>query len=54
MASRTGRPGSSNLNFTAGQTVPNLVYAPLGAAGKVSVYSSTATQVIVDLFAYFA
>ena len=48
------RPGVSNLNYAAGQTVPNLVYAPLGTAGKVSVFASAATQVIIDLFAYFA
>jgi hypothetical protein len=27
----TALPGASNLNFVAGQTVPNLVIAPVGA-----------------------
>ena len=31
----TTRPTASNLNFIEGQTVPNLVIAPVGANGKV-------------------
>src|SRR5438309_2250549 len=33
-ADGTSRPMASNLNFLAGQTVPNLVVAPVGADGK--------------------
>ncbi len=33
----TERPLASNLNFSAGQTVPNLVVVPLGAGGKVNL-----------------
>ena len=31
------RPEASNLNFVAGQTVPNLVLAKLGTSGRVCV-----------------
>ena len=33
----TARPGSSNLNFIAGQTVPNLVLVPVGADGQIAL-----------------
>jgi hypothetical protein len=33
---RTG-PGTSNLNFRAGQTLPNLVLARVGAGGKIMI-----------------
>jgi hypothetical protein len=47
-------PSTSNLNFVAGQTVPNLVVAPVGSNGVVdftpSLSSSTATvQIIADI-----
>ena len=47
-------PNSSNLNYTAGQIVPNTVLAPIGADGKICVYSQRATNVIVDLSGWFA
>jgi hypothetical protein len=47
------RPVASNLNFVAGQAIPNLVLAKLGASGRVCVYSSVATDVIVDVSGYF-
>jgi hypothetical protein len=47
------RPVASNLNFNAGQNVPNLVMAKLGAGGQVSIFNETAaTQVLVDLMGY--
>jgi hypothetical protein len=36
----TARPLSSNLNFVAGQTVPNLVVAKVGADGNVAIYNN--------------
>ena len=33
------RPTSSNLNYVAGQTIPNLVVAKVGAGGIVSIYT---------------
>jgi Nidogen-like len=49
------RPGASNLNFVAGQTVPNLVIAPVGASGKVDLYNGSAgtVQLIADVSGYY-
>jgi hypothetical protein len=47
------RPLASNLNFTAGQTIPNAVVAKLGAAGKVCLYTDTTTHLIVDVNGYY-
>jgi hypothetical protein len=47
----TSMPDSSNLNFTAGETVPNLVVAKVGANGQVelaNVAPGTA-QLVIDL-----
>ena len=54
-ASGAARPASSNLNFTAGQTVPNLVIAPVGADGKVALFNggAGAVHVIADVSGYF-
>ena len=43
------RPLASDVDFAAGDTQPNLVVAQLGAGGKVSLFSSTATQAIFDV-----
>jgi trimeric autotransporter adhesin len=42
------RPLASNLNFVAGQTVPNAVIVKVGTNGSVCVYSSQATHLVVD------
>ena len=48
-------PLASNLNWTAGRVVPNLVQVPLGAAGAISVFNATGSaDVIVDVAGYFA
>lgn len=54
-ASGTTRPNASNLNFTAGQIVPNLVAVPVGADGKVTLHnrSSGTTQLIADVAGYY-
>jgi hypothetical protein len=46
------RPTASNLNFVAGETVPNLVSAKLSAAGTVCIYSDSRTHLIADLAGY--
>lgn len=48
------RPLVSNLNFVAGQTVPNLVVAPVSANGTVSLYNSSlgTVQLIADVSGY--
>jgi hypothetical protein len=48
------RPLASNLNFAAGQTVPNLVVAKIGAEGQVTIYNAIgSTHVIVDVMGWF-
>ena len=48
------KPWAANLNFLAGQTVPNLVTAKLGAGGKVSLANAAgATHVIADVAGRF-
>jgi len=49
------RPNASNVNFSAGQTVPNLVVAPVDSAGRVSFYngSSGTVQLIADVSGYY-
>jgi hypothetical protein len=50
-----GVPVTSSLNFVAGQTVPNAVIVPVGAAGDVCFYASGgATDLIADLNGWFA
>ena len=50
-------PDASDLNFTAGETVPNRVIVPLGTgaeAGKISVYSPVGSvDVIVDVNGWY-
>ena len=48
------RPLASNVNFVAGDTVPNSVIAKVGADGKVCVYSSQRIDTVVDVAGYFA
>ncbi|BAS13653.1 hypothetical protein AHiyo8_19560 [Arthrobacter sp. Hiyo8] len=54
-ASGTPRPNASNVNFAAGQTVPNLVTVPVGPDGKVTLFnrSSGTTQLIADVSGYY-
>jgi len=47
-------PLASNVNFVAGQTVANAVTVAVGVVGRVCVYTSTATHLIVDTNAAFA
>ena len=49
------RPAASNLNFVAGQTVPNLVVVPVGANGKVALYngSGAGADLVADVAGYY-
>ncbi len=47
------RPDASNLNFTTGQTIPNLVIARPGTNGRVCIYSDTTIDVLADLNGHF-
>ena len=46
------QPTASNLNFTAGEVVPNLVEVGAGSSGQVSIYSSSRSDVVVDVEGY--
>lgn len=48
-------PNSSNINYNAAQTVPNLVVVKVGADGKVNLKntSSGAVQLVADVAGYF-
>jgi hypothetical protein len=49
-----GRPVASNLNFVAGQTVPNRVVVKVAANGQVSLFNFMGnTDVIVDVGGWF-
>jgi len=48
------RPVASNLNFTAGEVIPNLVTVPVGADGKVDFYNASGSvNLVADLFGYY-
>jgi hypothetical protein len=52
--SGTPRPLASNLNFVAGQTVPNLVVVKLGPDGKINLYNNVGTtHVILDVLGWY-
>jgi hypothetical protein len=50
------RPPASNPNFLAGQTVVNLVVAPVSADGKVAFYNGSAVsvQIVADVSGSFS
>lgn len=49
------RPDASNINFAAGQIIPNSVTIPVGPDGKVMLYnrSNGATHLIADVSGYY-
>jgi hypothetical protein len=52
--SGTAMPLASNLNFLAGQTVPNRVIIGLGSSGSVSIYNAAGSaDVIADVGGWF-
>src|SRR5213075_1935504 len=54
----TTRPTVSNLNFVADQFIPNAFTVALGSgganAGKLDIYSTTFTDVVLDVAGYYA
>jgi subtilase family serine protease len=51
----SSRPLASNLNWSAGETIPNLVVVPLNADGKVDLWNNSGGTInyVVDLEGYF-
>ena len=43
------QPLASNVNYTAGQTVPNAVTAPVSTAGEVCFYSNVDAHLLADV-----
>ncbi len=49
------RPLASSLNWTAGQTVPNLVIATLSATGSLTVYNDQGTtDLVIDVLGWYS
>ena len=46
-------PLASNLNFVAGQTIPNAVLTKIGTNGDVCIFNSQATHLIADVTGLF-
>ena len=47
------RPTASNLNYVAGQTVPNAVTVGLGATGAIELYTLASADLVVDVNGWF-
>jgi hypothetical protein len=49
------RPVTSNLNFNAAESVPNLVIAPVGSDGEVDFYNGSGgtIHIIADVSGWF-
>lgn len=48
------RPSASNVNWAAGQTVPNRVIVPVGHNGQISIYNfSGAADVVIDVNGWY-
>ena len=49
------RPVASHLNFTANQTVPNLVLSKMGTGGMVTLFANAGrTHLVADVVGYFS
>jgi hypothetical protein len=47
------KPNASNVNYTIGNTVPNLVMVPLSSLGRITISNNAATtDVLADVVAY--
>ena len=48
------RQQTSNLNFQAGQNIPNLIIVPVGPDGKIQLYNGSpgTVQLIADVAGY--
>ncbi len=55
LAPSPGPATTSDLNWPAGATVANLVFAPLNASGDFSLYNDLGSaDAVIDIFGYFA
>jgi|688.fasta_scaffold66287_2 subtilisin family serine protease len=50
----TSRPVASNINFVAGQTIPNMAIVKVGVGGKITVYNEQgSSDVVIDVVGWF-
>jgi subtilisin family serine protease len=50
----TSTPVASNINFFAGQTIPNMAIVKVGVGGKITVYNEQgSTDVVIDVVGWF-
>ncbi len=49
----TPQPLASNLNYTRGQTIPNLVISKLGTGGTVCIIGQGTTHIVADIGGWF-
>ena len=47
------RPLASNLNYTHGQTIPNLVISKLGSGGTICITGQATTHIVADVNGWF-
>lgn len=45
----SNRPNAANLNYSTGETIPNLVISRIGEGGKVCLFTLAATHIIADV-----
>ena len=50
----TTASAASNLNYGAGETLPNRVIVPVSASGQISVTANVATDVLVDVSGWYS
>jgi hypothetical protein len=50
----SAQPATSNINFVAGEVVPNLIEVGIGTGGDVSFLASAKTDMVVDIEGYTA
>ena len=48
------QPNSSNLNYVAGGTIPNLVISQIGTGGKVCIFTSAGVHLLADVTGYYS
>ncbi len=46
-------PNASNVNYVAGQSIPNLTITKVGAGGKVCITNYATSDVIADLSGWY-
>ena len=53
-ADGTSKPGTSNLDFTTGQTVANSAIVPVAANGEIDLTTTATANLLVDVVGYYS